>query len=1126
MRRHLPGMKTRRWLAVSLVVLVVAGVVTAYRLPELVRRVAIARLHAITERPVEIVRVDLNLLRGRASILGFRLAERDGQPFATIERLDVTLGLPSLLLGRLRVRELAIRDSTVSVVRLPDGTFNFSDLVGGRPGTGGRTVDVTVEHFTLTGGKVTLEDRALPEPKTWVSDQIAIEARDLSTRGDRGSAVARSVTAGAPVAIELSNARLYPIHVQATVTTEGLDLALARVYMPAGTTVIPERGRVSTTLTAELDAREGLRADMTVRLEDLVLVRPGGGEPVALAPSITTRVSGFAFREGALRLDQLTVEGAMSVRDPAAKGGQRFRLSDVRASVANLTWPATTPGRLDLATSIPGGGTLAVTGTLRPPPDPTELRIRLANMNLEPWAQLLPIAARITGLAQADLHMNEPLTAGMPARVQGSIAINRFGVADDRHEVLGARRIEMSGLELQAPGGGQAPALRIGRVLVSEPRGVVERDRSGGFPLKNLARPAGPVVPVASAPDIRPAGAGSVPAIGVEIGEIVTRNGAIVWLDRTVSSTARLEVSAIDARVTGIGWPLRGPAGVRVDLGPPGGGRLRLTGRVGLGPLDADVRVIAQNVELAPYGPYLPIAAHVAGAADVDLAVVVPSLTETRATARGRATLSRVDVRDGERTVMRVGRATATGVDVDWPERVAVERLALAQPWILIERDAKGELPLRALLTPRRSGVPCKTGPCPPPDSAAAADQPVAATVAHLSVEGGGMRVVDQKVSPPFAVDLQSAVLKVDGLSTAAPKPARLELTGRLGAGSELTLRGTVGALGGPLKLDLNGELRDFAVPRTNPYLLEQVGWKTTDGRLTTKLQCRVDGDALSAKTDIRVSRLQLVRAGEHDEAQRRIGLPLSVITTLMKNKQGDINLSLPVGGRLSDPRFDYSEAIWSSVRAVAIRAITLPVSWIGRVRFTKDSRIERIDIDPVTFEAGTPTLTAEGRTQATRLTAFLDQLPAVRLAVTPVVSASDVAELKRRDAETAIDRVARQRQLSRDAAAARLFKERFPDRPAPETPGAALAALLEEADVAPTEIADLAARRLETVRETLKRAGIPSERFAERKLVQREGRDSQVDVDVLDSEAPRPSKVREVLSKLGMPLKESGRER
>jgi len=397
--------------------------------------------------------------------------------------------------------------------------------------------------------------------------------------------------------------------------------------------------------------------------------------------------------------------------------------------------------------------------------------------------------------------------------------------------------------------------------------------------------------------------------------------------------------------------------------------------------------------------------------------------------------------------------------------------------------------------------------------------------VAHLSVEGGGLRVVDHKVSPPFAVDLQSAALTMNGLSTVAPKPARLELTGRLGPGAELALRGTVGPLGGPLKLDVNGELREFALPRTNPYLLQQVGWKTTEGRLTSKLQCRIDGDALSAKTDIRLSRLQIVRAAEHDGAQARIGLPLGVITALMKNKRGDINLSLPVGGRLSDPRFEFSEAVWGAVRAVAINAITLPVSWIGRVRFTQDSRIERIDVDPVPFEAGTSTPTAEGRAQVTRLTAFLDQLPEVRMALTPVISSRDVEELRRRAAEAAIDRIARQHGLSREAAATRLFAQRFPDRRVPDTPGAALAALLEAETVPPAEMTELATRRLEAVRGTLKRAGIGGDRLPEMKLVEREGRGGQVDANVLEAETPRPSKVREVLRRLGMPLKEKDAE-
>src|SRR6185503_19087010 len=103
---------------------------------QLVRRVAVARIHAATERPVSIDRVDLNLFTGRASIRGFRLGERDGQtPFADFARLDVQVRWLPLLAGRLHLGELAVSDSTVRVIRLPDGTFNFSDLVPRGGGT-------------------------------------------------------------------------------------------------------------------------------------------------------------------------------------------------------------------------------------------------------------------------------------------------------------------------------------------------------------------------------------------------------------------------------------------------------------------------------------------------------------------------------------------------------------------------------------------------------------------------------------------------------------------------------------------------------------------------------------------------------------------------------------------------------------------------------------------------------------------------------------------------------------------------------------------------------------------------------------------------------------------------------
>ena len=1056
-------MNSRRWLALVVLVVLVGGAATLYALPGIVRRVAVARIQEATGRQATIGAIELALLSGRATVHRVRIAERDGTtPFADFPRIDLRLSLASLLVGHVWIRELALIDSTVRVVRLPSNELNISDLLGKSESTKKR-VDITVDHFRVEGGTVTLQDQAVPGAPLWKPERMTIDARNVSTRRDDGTAVATSVTAGAPVRIEITRLRLHPIHLVATATVQGLDLTPAQVYFPPNAHVRIDRGRMSTTVALTLDAHAGIHADAAARIDDVVVVS-AGGELVARVPTLTAQLSGFDLRNESLQVQRLITNGTISVRDPTAKGRAALKQSTVRASVADLTWPATTPGLIDVEATIPGGGALAVAGTVRPPPAATQLSLRVRSLNVAPWAQFLPVNALVTGLASADLRIDEPFGPGMPARIQGTAAVTRLGVAEARQQVLAAERVEASGLELHWP-----ERLLVRRLVVSGPRAVIERDAAGSFSLKSLVRTDSS----GKAP--------ATPMMRVAVGEILVRDGALAWRDATVSPAARLDVGGIDAVVAGGAWPLAGPLDVRVGLRPPGGGRVRVIGRLGIDPVSADVRVITKNAAVAPYQPYLHTAARVNAAADLDLTVAVPSLAEGRATVRGTAVLARIDIRDGQRTIVRAERATATDLDVAWPERVTVGRVALARPWLLLERDDKGALALRAL--------------APRPDGNKASEptgEDLAVTVGRLTVEDGGLRVVDRAISPAFAVDLAAGALRMEGLSTVAAAPAKLDLTARLGASADLSLRGTIGALRGPLKLDVMGELREFAVPRANSYLVNQAGWKSRAGRLTAKLRARIDGDALSAKSDIRVSRLQLVRASTEDAAAHRIGLPLGTLTALMKDRRGDITLSVPVGGRLSDPRFDLRETIWSAVRTVAVNAITLPVSWIGRVRFSADSKIEQIEIDPLPFEPGTAELTPEGRTRVTRVTAFLEQLPEIRMALTPVVSSRDVAELKQRDAQPSGDVAALPR-----------------------------AAVIEEPPMPASAAQDLAKRRLETVRTAFKQAGVDSKRFTETTVAERATAESKIELEVVEPEGERSSKVRQVLHRLGVPIKE-----
>jgi hypothetical protein len=187
------------------------------------------------------------------------------------------------------------------------------------------------------------------------------------------------------------------------------------------------------------------------------------------------------------------------------------------------------------------------------------------------------------------------------------------------------------------------------------------------------------------------------------------------------------------------------------------------------------------------------------------------------------------------------------------------------------------------------------------------------------------------------------------------------------------------------------------------------------------------------------------------------------------------------------------------------------------------DARIESIEVNPAPFEPGTATLTAAGRGQVARLAGFLEQLPEVKMGMTPVVSSGDVASIKRRSLEAALEGLASKEQLSKDASVMRLFEQRFPNRPAPTTPEATFAALLEQEPTPTSAAPELAAHRLEVVRATLKDAGIDAARLVDMKPVEREA--SEVAFDVRQPETPQPSRLREALKRLGVPLKGSDAE-
>jgi uncharacterized protein involved in outer membrane biogenesis len=1145
------------WLAVvAAVILVGVGLVhAAGGLSEIARWVAINRLHAMTGRPVSIERVELELGRGRVAVHGARVLDRDGtSTLATFGRFDVRLHLPSLLRGHVWIRDLTIADSTVNVVRTGPREFNISDLVASTGDKPSRPLDVTIDHFAVTRGTLTLDDRVIQPQRTWRSERIEIEARHLSTRRGGGTATGSSVTAGSPVALTMTDVRLHPIHFQASVNLANLDLALARLYTPPDAQLTADRGRLGATVALSMDAREGMRVDGDVRLTDAVLVRPGRTEPVVTTPAVTLTIKDLAIGTGtvdpgSLRLARLELAGKASLFDRRVSPARRYEVDGLRATAEQVTWPVTTPARIALDSRVPGGGELAVRGTARLQPAAADVRVRLTGTELAPWSQFVPAAGRITGTAAADLAISARLEGQLSARANGTASLARLAVHDGDRTPATIERIDVSGVAWEYPS-----KLVVDRALVRRPSALVERDAAGRLKLADLLKPDAPPAGASSAasPPAATTPAGQAPAeaaaptkdgaapppLDVTVRQVRLEDGAIQWRDAAVKPAAQADVGAIQLVLTDVGWPWRGPTPLRLSARAPGGGTLDARGTVNATPVAADLRLALRGADVAPYQPYLGYPIKIAGRSSAELQVTLSALDPLTASVRGRAELTQAAVASETGPIVSVPRAEVVDIVAQWPERVRIGSVRVERPIAMVERTADGRMPARDVFA--RRAAPSDRATAQSSDraatrsddspSASVADEPaspLAVEVGRVVVSQGAARFVDRTVSPAYSEDLSALDIELAGLTTAAPTPARLRLTSRVGPTGALEANGTIAAFGGPLAADLEARLRDFTVVRVNPYLERYVAWNARAGRLFLDLRARVRGEALDARNEVRLVQLKVERAaGDHDEARQRIGLPLGMIVALMKNSRGEIAMTLPVGGRLDDPRFEVKEAIWDAVRAIAIKTITLPVSWIGRVHFTRDSKIADITVDPAGFEAGRTAPTTGGREQVGRVVEFLQRMPDSRMVITPVITVGDLDVLRQEEARAMIARAEQERSGASSAAnaastvttgAARVFTTRFPGREVPASLEAIVAAVA--ADLEPPEAAahKLAKDRLAAVRTAIKDAGVDPERVQANKdtegLEAPEG--GRVEFGLADTLKPKRHLLAELLHKL-----------
>ena len=263
-----------------------------------------------------------------------------------------------------------------------------------------------------------------------------------------------------------------------------------------------------------------------------------------------------------------------------------------------------------------------------------------------------------------------------------------------------------------------------------------------------------------------------------------------------------------------------------------------------------------------------------------------------------------------------------------------------------------------------------------PASSQRADATPFPVRIGTVKISKGSAKFADFTTRPNFAIGIEQLKGTITGLSSSASSRAKVELDGQVGRFSPVAIRGEVNPLAAETYLDMTMTFRNVELASFTPYSGRFAGYSIRQGKLSVDLDYKLNDRKLDADHKFVIDQLEL---GDKVESPDSVGLPLKLAVALLRDRNGVIDLDLPVTGDLDDPQFRIGPIVWKVLVNLLTKAVTAPFALLGSLFGGGE------EINLISFPAGEPSLEPAGREKIGALVKALSERPGLQLSVPAV---------------------------------------------------------------------------------------------------------------------------------------------
>ncbi len=142
-----------------------------------------------------------------------------------------------------------------------------------------------------------------------------------------------------------------------------------------------------------------------------------------------------------------------------------------------------------------------------------------------------------------------------------------------------------------------------------------------------------------------------------------------------------------------------------------------------------------------------------------------------------------------------------------------------------------------------------------------------------------------------------------------------------------------------PMELDLKYVISGFKLKDLNIYALDYMGLPILEGDMYYKTNTKIQNGQLDSQNKLIVHNATL-----GDKRGGLYNLPLKFALFLLKDKDGVVNLDIPVGGDLDDPSVNVNKIIWYTVKNLLIKTVASPIKFLSGLVGGDPKDLEKVE--------------------------------------------------------------------------------------------------------------------------------------------------------------------------------------